>query len=1032
MKQAAQWTNGLENILGLDNELFRKRMVVLSSFLDENDKSIIDFGAGAEYLRKIIDKGIKYYPVDYVKRSERTILCDLNKDEFPDIKADVAFMAGFLGYLDDIDSVIHKVSKNVRKIIVSYKGAERFATSLLTTNELISIFNKYDFFMTNRSSFYQEDWTLLACFEKKDSSLISKNRYCTGCTACANICSYNAIKMSYDTEGFLKPIINPALCVKCNRCVDICPTIQETENNNNDEKIAYAAWAKDVYRFNSSSGGVFSEFANQIILQGGVVFGAAWTDDFFVKHIFVEREEDLGKLRYSKYAQSNVTKSFPKVKEFLNAKRKVLYVGTPCQIAGLRNYLGDLSGNENFFTIDLICFCQPSIITFREYLEETYGLDCIKNITFRDKNYGWSGHGFKIELKNGEVLYPTKYGLENDIYQHLFHSVAARNNVCENCMFSEFPRQGDFTIGDFWCIEQTDPTWNDGKGTSLIIINNQRAKIFFERFLIPNLKRVQEVSDEWYRNKGNRIGKDGRKGSKYQRFLNLKKKYSLKETIEQVTNDKYDIGLVCMLLPNYGNQLTYYALYKVLTNMGLSTKMINFPEDCKMEKNLLEKYKEKFSLYLRNPYPEYDVMVHAKNKIEIFWQNWNCEMFILGSDQLLRSGFVWDMGFHQCMDWVYSNKYKIAYAVSFGVDTYEGDDRLRAREGFFLNRFQKISVREESGIRILKNDFGISSTHVLDPVFLLDKSEYDKMLQIGKMRVPDEKFTAAYILDPTENRAEMLQVLAKDFSNGTVIAVTDPCKSKECKSNWSFPSLEDVKIEEWLAIINSCEFFITDSFHGVCFSLIFHKQFAVTFDKTQWRGLARITSLLKLFGLEDRLISNVKELESRSFNLHRIDYSKLENKISEQKKFSINWLKTAIEERKKFKNNDTTYDVLLDTKNELYFTIDNRTNELSEKINRQSVSIAKNQNDLSTSIQKEELFRNNTLSKIDLLEQKNAELTSEIEADRNSYMQRIQELENQLQFQKNLLNENQELILNTRHRTLYGACAWLFHKIFRR
>ena len=118
----------------------------------------------------------------------------------------------------------------------------------------------------------------------------------------------------------------------------------------------------------------------------------------------------------------------------------------------------------------------------------------------------------------------------------------------------------------------------------------------------------------------------------------MKDKYSFKEAVDQVTKDKHDIGLVGMLLPNFGNQLTYYALYKVLTDYGYSTVMINFPEDSNMEKNLDEKWKDKFALFLRNPYPEYDISVHAKNKLDNFWQNWNCKMFVLGSDQVLRNG----------------------------------------------------------------------------------------------------------------------------------------------------------------------------------------------------------------------------------------------------------------------------------------------------------------------------------------------------------------------------------------------------------
>ncbi len=915
-KKVPQWTGGVENILGLDNELFRKRMLVLMKFISPEDKSIIDFGAGAEYLRKLISKDVLYYPVDYVKRSENTIVCDLNKNQFPEITADVAFMAGFLEYMNDVKDVIKKTARCVHKIILSYKGSEKFPSSLFSSDEVISILNSNGFVMTRRSSEYPEDWTLLACFEKKTPKLIKKNIDCTGCSACANICKTHAISMEFDENGYIKPYIDSALCSNCNHCVDVCPTLN-TVINRNDLKIPYAVWAKDEYRCSSSSGGFFSEIAHYFLSENGVVFGAAWTDNFFVEHIFIDKEDDLWKLQHSKYAQSNVVNSFPVVKDFLAKNKLVLFSGTPCQIAGLKSYLGDFFYSQCLFTVDVLCFCVPPVTLFRKYLNETYGMENVKYVTFRDKHSGWSPYGYKLELKNGEVVYPTEKGWTKDMYQNLFHSTCCKNSVCDNCKFADFPRQGDFSIGDFWGINQHDVSWNDGKGTSLVIVNNKKAEELFGK-LKSNLKRVQQVPDSWYRNKGNHIGSDGRMGNgKFDRFMSLQKTHSFSEAVDYVTGDKHDIGVVCWLNKNFGNQLTYFALYKALNNWGYSTILIDVPGDCTAgQRDSKIDISDYFENWLRVPYPVWDTFVHASDKMSLLSQNEKCRMFMLGSDQFLRSNFITAMNFHQCMDWVYSNKYKIAYASSFGCSYFEGDDRLRSRVSFFLNRFQKISVREPSGVDVLKNDFGIDAVSVLDPVFLCDVPEFKRLADYGRLRIPEKKYTFAYILDKTKERSAIVEYVANIVSDCCSISIADGGMNN-VDDDWLIPMLDNAKVEEWICALYNCDYFITDSFHGLCFALIFHKQFFVVFNKWQWRGIERIKEILDLFGLQDRLVENIDELKSKNLIDCKIDYENIEKRLNAERKKSLDWLKSAIQDEKNFKASDGVYDILIDVKREL-------------------------------------------------------------------------------------------------------------------
>lgn len=243
----------------------------------------------------------------------------------------------------------------------------------------------------------------------------------------------------------------------------------------------------------------------------------------------------------------------------------------------------------------------------------------------------------------------------------------------------------------------------------------------------------------------------------------------------------------------------------------------------------------------------------------------------------------------------------------------------------------------------------------------------------------------------------MVQHIADSFSSGTAIAISDACRFQDDGYSWNFPTLEDVKIEEWISAIYNSDFFITDSFHGVCFALIFRKQFVVVFSKEQWRGLARITSILKMFGLEDRLIESLEELKNRDFFSNQINYEKVGNLIEQKIAESSSWLKEALEARKNFKANDTPYDLLLDAKFELYQNIDLRINEVIKD------------------------FRNN----LSVLQEKIFEQVSALQKQNEILLLQSK----QIDALENRLSKTYDLLLNTRHRTLYGVFEWLLEKI---
>ena len=304
--------------------------------------------------------------------------------------------------------------------------------------------------------------------------VIDRNK-CTGCMACFNICPKGAITIQED-EGFDYPVINKEQCVNCGLCRKICPVICDKQGHT-IEKEVYACKNKcEETRMKSSSGGFFTLVAEQIIEEGGVVFGARFDEQWNVIHDFVEKKEELEVLRGSKYIQSKIEKSYQKAKAFLKENRKVLFVGTPCQIEGLHAYIG--KEEPNLYTIDLICHGVPSRDVWHQYIKhhETINQDKLQKFDFRRKyKTGWSHYQLFFQYQNSCEWIDH----ETDPYIHLFLYNTDLRKSCTDCHFKKINRVSDITMGDFWGIHEVDPEFNDEKGISAILLNSEKGKQLF-------------------------------------------------------------------------------------------------------------------------------------------------------------------------------------------------------------------------------------------------------------------------------------------------------------------------------------------------------------------------------------------------------------------------------------------------------------------------------------------------------------------------------------------------------------------------
>ena len=322
---------------------------------------------------------------------------------------------------------------------------------------------------------------------------IRNKRDCCGCNACVQKCPQQCIGQSEDAEGFIYPQVDKARCVGCGLCEKVCPVINQNPKSK-PLKVMAGRNGNEEIRMQSSSGGVFTLLAEQIIGRGGIVFGARFDENWNVVHSYTECTDGLAAFRGSKYVQSRIGETFRQAREFLRQGCEVLFTGTPCQIAGLHRFLGN--EYDNLFTMDIVCHGVPSPGVWKEYLKQTTQnlspIARIVGINFRDKRTGWKEYSFTLHLSSPdkEVLHTEKF--YRNKYMRGFLANLYLRPSCHQCPSKSGKSGADITLADFWGIEHIVPSMDDDKGTGLILVNTAKGKCMYNTLPIIS----QEVEYE--------------------------------------------------------------------------------------------------------------------------------------------------------------------------------------------------------------------------------------------------------------------------------------------------------------------------------------------------------------------------------------------------------------------------------------------------------------------------------------------------------------------------------------------------------
>lgn len=339
---------------------------------------------------------------------------------------------------------------------------------------------------------------------------IKDRRDCCGCHACVSVCAKHCITMQSDSEGFLYPIVDKDACTDCGLCEKVCPVIHQEKPVvplssyiaiNHDEEM----------RLKSSSGGIFTLLAESVISEGGVVFGARFDEAWDVIHAWADTIEGLAAFRGSKYVQSTIGDSYREARAFLKQGRKVLFSGTPCQIAGLKKYLR--KDYDNLLAVDFICHGVPSPGVWRRYLGELREqlraergdgknsvsssmdeLPVITGISFRDKSNGWKKYGFHLRYAASEAASNTvstpvikeersflQPFTENPFMRGFLADVYLRPS-CYACPAKSGKSGSDITIADAWGMQNFAERYDDDKGACYVLENTPKGTSYMAMF----------------------------------------------------------------------------------------------------------------------------------------------------------------------------------------------------------------------------------------------------------------------------------------------------------------------------------------------------------------------------------------------------------------------------------------------------------------------------------------------------------------------------------------------------------------------
>lgn len=318
---------------------------------------------------------------------------------------------------------------------------------------------------------------------------ITDKTACSGCSACAAVCAHLAITMEPDDLGFLYPKVDPGKCVGCGLCERVC-SFEAPDERAEGYPMTYLVKHKDDSEVRrSKSGGAFVVLSDVILKESGIVYGAKLNAEHLVEHSGASTALGRDEFRGSKYIQSDLRGIFARIKSELIAGRKVMFSGTPCQVAGLKSFIG-AKLSDNLYLVDLLCHGVASPAIWRDYIrsiESRKGRKVVRCIP-RNPRYGWDNNVDTFIFDDNSV-YNSDY-----FTGYIYHKWITQRWACKVCPFTQLSRVSDVTIGDAWGADLVAPAFDkDNSGSSLVLVNTAKGKSLFEAASANMLSRPVDI-----------------------------------------------------------------------------------------------------------------------------------------------------------------------------------------------------------------------------------------------------------------------------------------------------------------------------------------------------------------------------------------------------------------------------------------------------------------------------------------------------------------------------------------------------------
>ncbi len=747
---------------------------------------------------------------------------------------------------------------------------------------------------------------------------------CTSCGACLKRCPKGAI--SFQKIGAQEvAVIDEDKCINCGRCFKLCPSNNYKEDNKVDIKVARLNNEINIKK--SASGGIFGELARFFLSNNGIIYGAVYTSDFKgVKHIRCEDEETLDKILKSKYVRSDLKNTYVEAEKDLKDHKLVLFSGTPCQIAGLKRYLQ--KDYNNLFTTDIVCHGTPSPIIWKKYadlLEEVEESE-ITSVDFRHFEENDTSKNFKVTFKNGNIfkesLYDTSYG-------RAFLIGLINGEGCGDCKFNNFRNYSDLTLGDAWgYINKEYPHKN-----SIIFINTKKGKQMYswieDKLIEFDDFDLSAILKECYPIVHPTLNHDNY-NKVNPRVENIDKElWHWLEPESGLQKDSKGVGILNFHYENYnyGANLVAYSLSKVIKKIGYYPYIINFDPY-----EITDPIKRYQTLGLYNFRKKHlNMTPRFKNRDELNILNNYLDMYVVGSDQVWRQAITATDIYTYFLDFA-KDKNKISYAASFGKDYFEGTDIEKIHCARLLSSFYNISVRENDGLDILKNDFNTTGEVTIDPTLLLTAEDYEEII--------DEEYdnkvdVAVYFVMDFDNKITNDKNFKRLFPHKKIVNIKGEYEEKPYGKVFKYNSMS-----KWLDGFRKAKYVVTDSYHGLIFSIIFKKK-VICIGKNS-ASLSRFKTLIdNLSGsIEDVMYSTLSEVKNTKKTL---DYDEIDKNLKVLREKSIKFLednlgKDKIKEENKFYKD---VDEIVSKYNNMEHKLNAANDEVNKMINSRSWKITK-------------------------------------------------------------------------------------------